>query len=118
MTVAPEDMVDLAGDGPLRGVDWQAQMERRASIMGGGNLVAPAQRVTDFLDGVLSADPLPPSSYRLGVKSAPLHDLYPSFVTNALRKSVYKFNRTMPGFISQGKIVYPEGLIYFYQQNH
>ena len=102
MTVSPEDMVDLAGEGPLRGVDWQAQMERRAAMMGGGNLVAPAQRVTDFLDGVLSQDPLPSSSYRLGVKSAPLHELYPPFVTNALRDAIHKFNRTMPGFISRG----------------
>ena len=102
VTVSPEDMLGLTGNGPLRGVDWQAQMERKAAIMGGGKLVAPAQRVTDFLEGVLSEDPLPSSSYRLGVKSAPLHELYPVFVTNALRKAICQFNKTMPGFITGG----------------
>jgi len=33
------------------GVEWQRIMERRAAEMGGGDLVAPVQRVTDFLAG-------------------------------------------------------------------
>ena len=45
-------MVELGGDGPLRGVNWQQTIERRAAAMGGGNLVAPVQRLTDFLAGV------------------------------------------------------------------
>ena len=27
---------DFGGDGPLRGVEWQRVMEKRASVMGGG----------------------------------------------------------------------------------
>jgi uncharacterized FAD-dependent dehydrogenase len=77
-------------------------MERRAAVMGGGDLVAPVQRVTDFLAGVISQEPLPSSSYRLGVKSAPLHELYPTFITDALREAIRKFDRSMPGFITPG----------------
>lgn len=61
-------------------------MEREAAVRGGGCLVAPVQRVTDFLAGQLSTGTLPSSSYRLGVKSAPLHHLYPPFVSAALGK--------------------------------
>jgi uncharacterized FAD-dependent dehydrogenase len=78
----------------------------------GGGLVAPVQRVTDFLDGVDGSksqtandeDGLGPvrSSYRLGVKEGPLHELYPSFVTEALRKALLEFDKQMPGFVCKG----------------
>ena len=35
--------------GSLAGVEFQRAMERRAAVMGGGNLSIPVQRVTDFL---------------------------------------------------------------------
>lgn len=38
--------------------------------------VVPVQRVTDFMAGVASADTsLPSSSYRLGVRAGPLHEV-------------------------------------------
>ena len=43
------------------------------------------------------------SSYRMGVKEAPLHDLYPAYVTSTLREAIQAFERRMPGFISPGK---------------
>ncbi len=54
--------------------------------MGGGRFVAPAQRVTDFLSGSsLGSAPLPSSSYRLGVRAGPLHELYTPELTRALQ---------------------------------
>lgn len=40
----------------------------------------------------------------MGVKEAPLHDLYPAYVTRTLREAILAFERRMPGFISPGKI--------------
>ena len=37
----------------------------------GEGLICPVQRVSDFLEG-MSQEPLPASSYRRGIKSAPL----------------------------------------------
>lgn len=37
--------------------------------------------------------PLPPSSYRLGVKSANLHELFPAHITEALRQSISMFEK-------------------------
>ena len=125
--------IDEMSQSPLRGVYWQEEMERRAAVMGGGSFVAPVQRVTDFLaysssmrkdiintnddDYCLSSTPgresvstatpssAIQSSYRLGVKEAPLHELYPPFVTNALHAAILDFDRKMPGFISPGLLI-------------
>eukprot|EP01032_Pedospumella_encystans_P021757 gene21757-24673_t len=108
---------------PLQGIYWQEEMERRAAKMGGENFVVPVQRVTDFLAGTnpvtpadestssASADPAAPaspisSSYRLGVREAPLHELYPPFVTKTIRAALLDFERTMPGFISPDAILH------------
>ena len=54
---------------------------RRAAQIGGGNLVAPVQRVTDFLAGTPSTTAtLPSSSYRSGtlsIDSMLLHHIQP-----------------------------------------
>ena len=84
----------------LAGLAFQEAIEASAARMGGGDLVCPAQRVSDFIDGTLSTEPLPRSSYRRGVKSAPLHELYPAPITGALRKALERFERRMPGFCS------------------
>ncbi|CBJ28922.1 Hypothetical protein in ptb 5\'region (ORF1) [Ectocarpus siliculosus] len=108
VSLSPKDVADdvfalegaEAGNGPLRGVRWQSAMERRAAEMGGGNLVVPVQRVTDFMAGSSGRDAdLPSSSYRLGVRAGPLHELYPSYVTEGLREALEAFERRMPGFV-------------------
>lgn len=100
VTVSTKDFDALNLHGPLAGVEFQREFEQRAAIMGGGNFVVPAQRVTDFLENKLSASPLPPSSYRLGVKAANLHELFPTHLTNALKHSISMFDKELPGFIS------------------
>lgn len=82
----------------LAGLAFQEDMEARAAAMGGGGLTCPVQRVTDYLAGVPSEGELPSSSYRLGVTAAPLHELYPPPITQALRDGLRKFARSMPGF--------------------
>jgi hypothetical protein len=144
----------------------QRDFEREGALRGGGGLVAPVQRVDDFLAGaggrregrarprepwrdprreprrwgrrasggaraagcapcgggrLLSnqasspappvprppgrtsdAGKLPSSSYRLGVRSAPLHDLYPPPLSAALRAALLRFERRLPGFANGG----------------
>jgi len=97
------DYADAGADGgggsdSLAGLAFQEEMEGRAAAMGGGELRCPVQRVSDFLRGELSEAPLPPSSYRLGVTSAPLHELYPPALTEALRRGLRDFAGSMDGF--------------------
>ncbi|CAN0417788.1 unnamed protein product, partial [Laminaria digitata] len=42
---------------------------------------------------------LPSSSYRLGVRAGPLHELYPSYVTEGLQQALEAFEGRMPGFV-------------------
>ena len=106
--LGPEgDLRDCVGGGdPLAGLRFQEEMEARAAEMGGGDLECPVQRVPDFLEGKLSTEPLPRSSYRLGVRPAPLHELYPPAVTEALREALRRWGRTMPGFASEDALLH------------
>jgi len=90
----------------LAGLCFQEAMEERAALMGGGELRCPVQRVSDFLEGVPSVEPLPESSYRLGVTNAPLHALYPPPITAALQEGLRSFARSMPGFDSHEALLH------------
>ncbi|KAJ0984274.1 hypothetical protein J5N97_002630 [Dioscorea zingiberensis] len=106
VTVSSDDFDAFKCHGPLSGVEFQREFERRAALMGGGNFVVPAQTVTDFLDNKLSVTSLPPSSYRLGVKAAKLHELFPSPITQALQHSISMFDKELPGFISRDALLH------------
>ncbi|XP_010273685.1 PREDICTED: uncharacterized protein LOC104609148 [Nelumbo nucifera] len=99
VTVSEKDFETLDCHGPLSGVEFQRELEHRAATMGGGNFVVPVQRVTEFMQNKLSVTSLPPSSYRLGVKAANLHELFPSYITEALQHSISMFDKELPGFI-------------------
>lgn len=102
VTVPSADFDPLIGEhGPLAGIAFQRALERDAAILGGGKLVAPAQTIPDFMEGKLSGNELPSSSYRLGVRAAPLHELLPSHLTRALREALLAFNDQLPGFITE-----------------
>ncbi|XP_057509739.1 uncharacterized protein LOC130792260 isoform X2 [Actinidia eriantha] len=106
VTVSSKDFDSLNFYGPLAGVEFQREFERRAATMGGGNFVVPVQTVTDFLENKLSGASVPPSSYRMGVKNASLHDLFPSYITEALQNSISMFDKELPGFISSNALLH------------
>jgi len=97
--VRPEDYSPF-GDprtNPLAGFDFLAHWERLAFEMGGGGFVAPAQRVSDFIDGRMGLDPID-TSYRMGTKSANLRDCLPTPVGNGIAQALVSFGRRMRGF--------------------
>ncbi|XP_028077150.1 uncharacterized protein LOC114279153 isoform X4 [Camellia sinensis] len=106
VTVSSKDFDALNFHGPLAGVEFQREFERRAATMGGGNFVVPVQTVTDFLENKLSGASVPPSSYRLGVKVASLHELFPNNITEALQNSLSMFDKELPGFISNNALLH------------
>ena len=66
---------------------------------------APAQRMIDFCNGVVSHD-LPESSYHPGVISAPLHLLLPDFIVDRLQKVFPIVNkRTMRGYFTNDALL-------------
>lgn len=83
--------------GALKGLEYQKNLERIAFTAGGRSQVAPAQRLTDFVEGKLSID-LNPSSYQPGLNSAPLHSLLPKLIGSSLRKGFQAFGEKMKGY--------------------
>jgi len=109
VTIDPDDpILDAYRDkhGVLAGLAFQREMEQRAAEMGGGNLVVPVQRVTDFINAIPSTS-APSSSYRLGVKPSPCHEIYPPRINEALKDAIINyFNKQMPGFLSEDALLH------------
>ena len=99
VSVEPRDYLGRFGDGPLAGVDFQRAVERRAFELGGGEFVAPAQRLTDFAARRPTSAPLG-SSYRPRVAGGDVRAALPPFVGDALERALSRFQRTMPGFMT------------------
>ena len=110
--VGVEDFVrDLGVQGtpdPLIGFAWQDAIEARAFAVAGEDYRAPAQRVTDLLRGRASAD-LPRVSYPFGVTSAPMSEVFPTYLVEGLQRAVRAFDADIPGFAgADGVLIAPE----------
>ncbi len=91
--------------GVLKGLEYQKNLERLAFTSGGRSQVAPAQKLTDFVEGRLS-NTLNPTSYQPGLKSAPLHSLLPKLIGSRLRQGFQAFGKKMKGYYtSEANIV-------------
>jgi len=86
--------------GALKGLEYQKNLEKLAFTSGGRSQVAPAQRLTDFVEGKLSTD-LNTTSYQPGLKSAPLHSLLPKLIGSRLRKGFQAFGQKMKGYYTE-----------------
>ncbi len=80
-------------------MDWCEAYERASFLAGNSSLLAPAQRLTDFLDGKYS-ESLPSSSYRLGLTKSRMQDWMPTFISERLAKGFKAFERMSKGFIT------------------
>mgnify|MGYP000876312084 CR=1 FL=1 len=105
-TVVQINLTDVpqASRYPFALLDFQHEVEERAYVVGGGQLVAPAQRMVDFVQGKLS-NTLPANSYKPGTRSAPLSEVLPPFVHDALRKALPLFGKKMKGYFTNEAIL-------------
>jgi len=105
VTVEPEDTRGfLAEHGVLAGIAYQKALERSAKTGGGGGQVAPGQRVTDFLNGRLSAN-LPETSYFPGVNPARLDELLPDAIVGRMKRGLSLFGRQMRGYVTRDALL-------------
>jgi len=103
-TVVQITLDDVKGEDPLRMMRFQAEIEQQAFKLGGGNLVAPGQRMVDFVQGKLSSD-LPKNSYLPGTKSVMLKDTLPDFVALSLKNALPEFGKKMKGYYTNEAIL-------------
>ncbi|WP_299107531.1 FAD-dependent protein [uncultured Tenacibaculum sp.] len=83
--------------GELKALQFQKDLEKLAFNAGGRSQVAPAQRLTDFVEGRLS-NSLNDTSYQPGLNSSPLHSLLPKIIGGRLRKGFAAFGKKMHGY--------------------
>lgn len=97
--VLPEDLTDYDNFGALKVMAFQEDIERRFSEDAEGGQNAPAQRLTDFVNGKPSKS-LPSTSYAPGVHPARLDQLLPPFVADRLREGFREFGRKSRGYLT------------------
>lgn len=95
---------DVDGEGPLKMMRFQEELERVCWQQGNRKQTAPAQRMADFVNGKLSAD-LPESSYAPGLIASPLHFWMPEVIASRLRQGFRKFGAMSHGFLTNNATV-------------
>ena len=95
---------DVDGEGPLKMMRFQEELERVCWQQGNRKQTAPAQRMADFVNGKLSAD-LPESSYAPGLIASPLHFWMPEMIASRLRQGFRKCGAMSHGFLTNNATV-------------
>lgn len=102
--VLPEDLPQYDHYGPLKMMHYQADIEEAFFHAAGNSLRAPAQRMTDFVDGRPSVT-LPAVSYAPGVTPGRVDSVLPEPVSRRLRQGFADFGRKARGFLTHEAVV-------------
>ena len=105
-TVVQVNLEDVKGDDadPFKLLRFQQEIEQLAFTAGGGSLVAPGQRMVDFVSGRVSTD-LPKNSYLPGTKSVDLTEVLPGWIAGRLQKALPVFGQKMKGYYTNEAIL-------------
>ncbi len=92
--------------GPLGGVFWQRELEKKAFEAAGKNYFAPSQLLRDFACGMPSSGPgrIQPT-YEPGVEWGDLHDYLPGVITDPICRALPLLERKLPGFADQEAVL-------------
>lgn len=105
--IEPSDWQRKGFTGPLGGIELQRVIERAAFAAGGGELRAPAARVSDFVRGRASST-VPESSYIPGLVAAGLDEVLDAAgvpIAARLRTALTAFARQMRGYLSEEAVL-------------
>jgi hypothetical protein len=101
--IRPENWQAFASHGPLAALKFQESIEQTA-FQSTGSILAPAQRVEDFIQQKVSST-LPRTSYRPGIVSRDLQEILPQFVTDSLRQGLLDFGKKMKGYRTNNAVL-------------
>jgi hypothetical protein len=103
VAVDEDDFKGFNDFGALRAMKFQSHWEKRA-FESTGSIVAPAQRVEDFIGGKLSSS-LPECSYLPGVESVDLRSVLPKSVHTRIQGALVQIGRKMPLYRSNEAVL-------------
>lgn len=95
---------NVSENDPLIFLKFQQLTEKKAYDAGGGNFVAPAQRMQDFVQRK-SSSTLPRHSYLPGLASVNLDDVLPDFIYGSLAEAFEVFGKKMRGYYTNEAVV-------------
>ncbi|HSI68747.1 MAG TPA: NAD(P)/FAD-dependent oxidoreductase [Gillisia sp.] len=93
------------GSTPLAGMEFQKEIEQTAWDLGGRTQRVPAQRLVDFVEGKVS-NTLPETSYKPGVTSSDLRNVFPEFIHQTLKAGFREFGKTMRGYLTNEAVIH------------
>lgn len=102
--ILEEDLSAYEEYGALAGLKFQEELEALAFEKGDSNLTAPAQRMLDFVKGILSVN-LPKSSYQPGLKSSAMHQWLPKHIRFRLQEGFKAFGNKSKGFLTNDAVI-------------
>lgn len=91
-------------ENPFVGLEFQSAVEKACWEAGGKTQAVPAQRMVDFVNGVISQD-LPKSSHQPGMVSVDLNKILPKFVAFSLREAFVDFSKKMKGYLTNEAVL-------------
>jgi uncharacterized FAD-dependent dehydrogenase len=80
-------------------LEFQSFVEKLAFSQSNNGVTAPAQRLTDFVNGKFS-NSLPESSYHPGTVSSRIDEWLPKGISQRLQKGFVEFDKKMRGFLT------------------
>jgi uncharacterized FAD-dependent dehydrogenase len=107
VSIEVEDVARAGFTGPLAGIALQRRLEQAAFSAGGGALVAPASRATDFLARRASST-LPESSYIPGLLASDIGAVLDTLdldLAQRLRAALSRFGHAMRGYVSEEAVL-------------
>ncbi|HUR66665.1 MAG TPA: FAD-dependent monooxygenase, partial [Chitinophagaceae bacterium] len=90
--------------GPLAALEFQRSVEQKSFKAGGGNFVAPAQRLVDFAENKISST-VPGCSYLPGIRSSSLKEVLPSFIHKRLQQAFKEYGKKMKGYFTNEAVL-------------
>jgi len=102
--VRVSDLKNYEKYGDLACLKFQEELEEKSFMLGGLTQNAPAQRLTDFLNGRVSSN-LPETSYHPGLLSSDLNILFPGFIKESLKAGLKLIGNKARGFVTGEAIV-------------
>jgi hypothetical protein len=99
------DFKEFEEYGPLKVMEFQKAIEKKAWEVAGKTQKVPAQRLVDFTKGIRSID-LPNTSYTPGLTSVNLQEVFPDFMYKALKNGFIEFGKTMKGYLTNEAVVH------------
>lgn len=104
VSVDETDWSSFNKHGVFAGLEFQKSVENKSFLAANQTQKAPAQRLTDFLDGKISST-LPKSSYIPGHTSADLIQVLPAEVAVRLKEGLRFFGESVKGYLTEEAIL-------------